>query len=158
MSQADVHQLGQGFHFEDFALGRKFRSVARTITESDLCAFLNVTHMDEAVFTDMEYAAAHSAMQGRVVPGALCYAFAEGLCLSDTLQFTGLAFLNMELDIKASVRVGDTIHVEIEVIEARRSKSQADRGLVRTRNTVLNQQGSAVLTYTPLRLVRCRGE
>ena len=157
MNQSDVHQLGQGLHFEDFALGRKFRSVARTITEPDLCAFLNVTHMDEAVFTDMVYAAAHSAMPGRVVPGALCYAFAEGLCITDTLQFTGLAFLHMELDIKAACRVGDTIHVEIEVIEARRSKSQADRGLVRTRNTVVNQEGVTLLTYTPLRLVRCRG-
>ena len=37
------------------------------------------------------------------------------------------------------VVAGDTIHVECEVIEARRSKNRDNRGLVRTRNIVVKQ-------------------
>ena len=51
---------------------------------------------------------------------------------------------------------GDTIHVECEVIEARRSNSRPGRGLVRTHNRVIKQDGKVALTYTPLRMVKCR--
>ena len=51
---------------------------------------------------------------------------------------------------------GDTIHTECEVVEARRSKSRPDRGLVRTRIRVKKQDATVALTYTPLRMVKCR--
>ena len=51
---------------------------------------------------------------------------------------------------------GDTIHTECEVVEARRSKSRPDRSLVRTRIRVKKQDGTVALTYTPLRMVKCR--
>jgi len=46
--------------------------------------------------------------------------------------------------------------VEVEVIEARVSHSRPGRGLVRTRNEVVKQDGTKVLTYTPLRMVKRR--
>ena len=49
---------------------------------------------------------------------------------------------------------GDTIHVECEVIEARRSQSRPNRGLVRTRNRIVKQDGTLVQEYTPLRMVK----
>jgi acyl dehydratase len=54
------------------------------------------------------------------------------------------------------VFAGDTIHVECEVIEARLSRNRPGRGLVRTRNQVVKQDGSVALTYTPLRMIKCR--
>ena len=56
-------------------------------------------------------------MKGRVAPAALAYAFAEGLLVQATMQHTGLAFLNMTLDVKGPTFAGDTIHCEIEVID-----------------------------------------
>ena len=153
MSAEEVISLGAGLYFEDMPLGRKFKSVGRTIQDADLCAFINVTHMNEVLFTDMEFAREHSAMKGRVAPGALSYCFAEGLVIVDTMQHTGIAFLDMELTVENPAFVGDTIHVEVEVIEARHSKSRPDRGVVRTRNRVIKQDGTVVLTYTPLRMV-----
>jgi acyl dehydratase len=92
------------------------------------------------------------AIKGRAVPGALVYSFAEGLLLP-TMQDTGLAFLNATLDVKAPTVVGDTIHVEAEVTEARLT-SKGDRGLVRFANQVINQKGEAVLEYNPLRMLK----
>ncbi|MND69111.1 hypothetical protein D3C80_605750 [compost metagenome] len=92
---------------------------------------------------------------GRVVPGGLVYTFAEGL-VAPSFQASGMAFLNAELDMQGPTFVGDTLHVQCEVIE-QRITSRPDRGLVRTRNAVVNQRGETVLTYTPLRMMRVRG-
>ena len=92
------------------------------------------------------------AVKGRAVPGALVYAFAEGLLLP-TMQDTGLAFLNATIDVKAPTLVGDTLHVESEVVEHRLS-SNGDRGLVRFSNRVINQKNEVVLEYNPLRLLK----
>lgn len=78
------------------------------------------------------------------------------LLVQSTMQHTGLAFLQMELNVESPVFAGDTVHGECQVIEARRSRSRPDRGLVRTRVRVLKQDGTVALTYTPLRMIKCR--
>jgi acyl dehydratase len=150
--------VGLGLFYEDLPLGRKFKTVGRTITETDIVNFVNCTGMTEVLFTDLEFVKKESDIKGRPAPGALVYCFAEGLLMQATMQHTGFAFLNMQLDIRGPIVAGDTIHVECEVIEARRSKNRENRGLVRTRNIVVKQDGSAVMEYTPLRLVAARAK
>jgi len=146
--------VGRGFCFEDLAAGFRFRTHRRTITEADLSAFVNLSWLTEELFT---VADDHGrSIKGRAVPGALVYAFAEGLLLP-TMQDTGLAFLGATLEVRRPTLVGDTIHVEGEVIEHRLT-SKGDRGLVRFANKVLNQSGEVVLEYTPLRLLKRRNE
>lgn len=151
-----METVGLGLFFEDLPVGRQFKTIGRTVTEADITNFVNCTGMVEVLFTNLEFLAHESDIKGRPAPGALVYAFAEGLLTQSTMQHTGLAFLHMELDIKGPVIAGDTIHVECEVVEARLSKSRPGRGLVRTRNSVVNQRGEAVQIYTPLRMVKCR--
>jgi acyl dehydratase len=142
--------VGRGFCFEDLRVGFRFRTHRRTIGEADLAQFVNISWLTEELFTVADDAG--RAIKGRAVPAALVYAFAEGLLLP-TMQDTGLAFLNATLDVKAPVLVGDTIHVEAEVIEHRLT-SKGDRGLVRFANKVINQTGRTVLEYNPLRLLK----
>jgi acyl dehydratase len=156
MENVFMETVGLGLYFEDLTMGRKFQTVGRTIQDADICAFINVIHMTEVLFTDMEFVRKESDIKGRLAPGALSYCFAEGLLTQSTMQHTGFAFLNMELNIENPAFAGDTIHVECEVIESRLSKSRPGRGLVRTRNRVVNQNGQVVLSYTPLRMVKCR--
>lgn len=151
-----METVGLGFYFEDLPKGRQFKTIGRTVTEPDIVNFVNCTGMVEVLFTNIHFLQNESDIKGRVSPGALVYAFAEGLLVQATMQHTGYAFLNMELDIKGPVFAGDTIHVECEVIESRRSESKPGRALVRTRNSVVNQNGKVVLIYTPLRMVKCR--
>jgi acyl dehydratase len=94
-------------------------------------------------------------MKGRVAPAALVYAFAEGLLTQATMQHTGLAFLNMTLDVLKPTFAGDTVHVEVEVTEIRPT-SKGNRGIVRTMNRIVNQRGETVITYNPLRMVAGR--
>ena len=153
-----METVGLGLYFEDLPVGRQFKTLSRTIQDADICAFCNVIHMTEDLFTDMEFLKNESDIKGRLAPGALSYCFAEGLLAQSTMQKTGYAFLNMELNIENPAFAGDTIHVECEVVESRLSASRPGRGLVRTRNKVINQNGKVVLTYTPLRMVKCRGD
>jgi acyl dehydratase len=148
--------VGIGFHFEDLPVGRQFRTTGRTITESDLINYINCLGLVEVLFTNADFRENESDIKGRLVPGMLAYGMAEGLLVQATMQHTGFAFLHMEIDIRAPVYVGDTIHAEVEVIESRLSKSRPERGLVRSRNHVVKQDGTIALTYTPLRMIKCR--
>ncbi len=144
--------IGRGFVYEDLVVGQRFRTHRRTISEADVSNFINLTWLTEELF-----AVAGDdgrAIKGRAVPGALVYSFAEGLLLP-MMQDTGLAFLGATLDIKGPTVIGDTLHVECEVTEARLT-SKGDRGLVRTANRVKNQKGETVLAYDPLRMLKRR--
>jgi len=149
MSDA-IPVIGRGYGYEDLKVGLRFRTHRRTIAESDLASFVNLTWLTEELFAVEDDS--QRAIKGRAVPGALVYAFAEGLLLP-SMQDTGLAFLNATLDVKGPTVIGDTIHVEVEVTEARLT-SRGDRGLVRFNNRVVNQRGETVLEYNPLRLLK----
>ncbi len=150
-----MEQLGHGFYWNDMTIGRRWKTIGRSIFEADVVTFIAVTGMQEMLFNNLEYIEHESATGKRIAPGALIFSIAEGLVMQSTLQGTGIAFLGMDFDIKGPVVVGDTIHVEIEVVE-QRAASKGNRGLVRTRNEVKNQRGEAVLVYSPLRLMKGR--
>jgi acyl dehydratase len=76
---AEIETVGLGIHWEDLPVGRRFKTIGRTITEADLVAFVNCTGMVEVLFTNTEFLRTESAIKQRVVPGALVYTFAEGL-------------------------------------------------------------------------------
>ncbi|MEQ8689437.1 MAG: MaoC/PaaZ C-terminal domain-containing protein [bacterium] len=147
-----MRTVGLGIAYDELKEGDRFRTLARTITEPDLVNFINTTGMVEVLFTDTEYAKAHAPQGGRLVPGALVYAIGEGLLVQATLQRTGLAFLSMNFEVLGPTFVGDTVHVEVEVLESRATSKSPDRGLVRTRNDIFNQRGEKVISYSPLRM------
>ncbi|MDB5828498.1 MAG: acyl dehydratase [Variovorax sp.] len=146
-------RITRGFYFEDLTLGTTWLSQGRTLVEGDLSNYVNLTWFTEDLFTD-QHQRAGNAIAGRPVPALMVMAFAEGLVLH-SMDRTGLAFLNVDMDVKQPIQIGDTIYVHCEVIEARPT-SKPGRGLVRTRNTVTNQKGETVLVYRPLRLYKSR--
>lgn len=156
MSADDIEMVGHGFFFEDLPVGRRFRTIGRTFYEADLMAFVHVAGYGEVLFTDSEFVAAHSDIKGRLIPAAMIFSFIDGLVLQYTGQHTGFAFLDCELKVHGPTFVGDTVHAVCEVIEAKRSRSKPERGVVRTRNEVMNQKGEVVLTYTPARWMKAR--
>jgi acyl dehydratase len=144
----------KGLYFEELEVGASFKTRSRTITEADLVGFVNLTWMTESLFTDLEHDRDGAAEAGRVVPGVMVYAMAEGL-LTPAMEGTGLAFLHADFAVRGPAFVGDTLHVEVEVIEARLT-SKPGRGLVRSRNIVRKHTGEECVVYEPLRMLRCR--
>jgi acyl dehydratase len=54
------------------------------------------------------------------------------------------------------VRPGDTLHVRATVLEARRSNSKPDRGIIRSVAEVTNQDGDTVMRLTAINFVLAR--
>ncbi len=97
----DVPPFNTGKTWEEMTVGSKLRTASRTVTETDLVNFVALAGFNEPLFYDAGHTG-EGGYTGRLVPGALTYALAEGLVIqSHTLHGTGLAFLHMELDVRA---------------------------------------------------------
>ena len=135
--------------FEDFKLGDKAVSPGRTVTETDIVMFAALSGDWSELHTNAEYMK-HSVFGQRIAHGLLTLSIATGLALRTGTQGTidVLAFLGMDkIRLNSPVFIGDTIHVELEVTEARTSQSRPDAGILRFKNTVKNQRNEEVATY-----------
>src|SRR6476661_10758498 len=146
-----MQTLGLGFTWEELSPGQRFRTLNRTITETDLVLFTGVTVMLETIFTVRTFAAERGAIQGQFVPAALTYSLIEGLLCQSMIQGTGLAMLELNQQILAPVRVGDTVHGEIEITSVRPT-SKGNRGIVVSTVEVKNQHDETVLSYETTRM------
>jgi len=153
MSLSETTLLGQGYFWQDLSVGQQFRTIRRTITETDLVNFISCTGMLEAIFIEEGYAG--GAIQGRPVPGALTYTLIEGFILQTMIQGTGLAMLELTQKILRPVVVGDTIHAEIEVTDVRPTSTKG-RAVVTSDIRVFNQRSELVMDYTATRLLAGR--
>jgi acyl dehydratase len=63
-----------------------------------------------------------------------------------------------ELRWPVPVRPGDSLRMRATIIEARRSRSKPDRGVVHTRGEMLNQRDEVVLSMTAVNFLRCRAD
>jgi 3-hydroxybutyryl-CoA dehydratase len=153
-----MRTVGIGFYWNDMKVGDRFRTLNRTITESDIVNFIGVTGMLETLFTDLSFSSEHGAIKGRVVPAACVYTIIEGLLCQATMQTTGLALLEVEKKILKPVFAGDTVHAEVEVT-AVRPTSKGNRGIVTTQNNVyVAARDTLVITYRAVRMMAGRPE
>jgi 3-hydroxybutyryl-CoA dehydratase len=152
-----MQTLGLGFTWEQLSAGQRFRTLNRTVTETDLIMFVGVTGMVEVIFTDKTFGADRGTIQGQFVPAALTYSLIEGLLCQSMIQGTGLAMLDLKKQVLAPVRVGDTIHGEIEVTSVRPT-SKGNRGIVASKIDIKNQNGETVITYEATRMLAGKSE
>jgi len=143
-----------GLTFEQHEIGATFKTLSRTVSETDIVTFVNLYGFIEPLFVDMEYVARESMFKRRAAPGALTFALSEGLIMQTGLiHGTGMAYLGGELRLTAPVLEGDTLTVEVEVTDKRETK-KTDRGIVTYRHRVLNQRGEQVLEAQVQRMIR----
>ena len=152
-AERDARLMGQGSFWQDIVAGQTQRTLRRTITESDLVNFISATGMLEAMFLEAD--SEHGAIGGRPVPAALTYCLIEGFILQSMIQATGLAMLEVQQDIKAPVRVNDTIWAVVEVTGIKPT-SQGNRAVVGSLVSVYNQRDELVMTYACKRLLAGR--
>jgi len=150
-----MQTLGLGLTWEELAAGQRFRTLNRSLTETDLVMFTGVTGMLETIFVDHTFGAEKGAIKGRFVPAALTYTLIEGLLCQSMIQATGLAMLELKLKVLAPVRVGDTVHGEIEITSVRPT-SKGNRGIVTSTVEVKNQRGETVMAYDTTRMMAGR--
>ena len=143
----------RGLTYEEHAVGAVYQTLGRTVSEADICAFVNLCGFNEPLFMDMEYVAKESVFKGRAAPGALTFSLSEGLIMQTRLiHGTGMSYLGGEIRI-VSVLEGDTLRVSVTITDKRETK-KPDRGIVTYRHEVTNQRGEIVLEATVKRMIK----
>jgi 3-hydroxybutyryl-CoA dehydratase len=110
----------RGMFFEEFSAGQKVRTAGRTITETDIVSFAGLSGDFNQIHIDAAYAKTAGFGQ-RVAHGLCVLSIASGLVVqTGVMEGTVLAFREIN-DWKFSlpIFIGDTIHVEMEVLETR---------------------------------------
>lgn len=112
--------LNTGLFFENFQAGQKVTSVGRTVTESDVVTFAGLSGDFNQIHTDAQFASSTPYGQ-RISHGLLGLAIASGLAVqTGILGANVIAFREVaEWKFVKPVFIGDTIHVEMEVLEAK---------------------------------------
>ena len=139
-----MRKNNRGLTFDDFELGAQFVSQSRTVTESDVVTFAGLSGDFNPLHTDANFAQA-APFGERIAHGMLSAAMATGMAnWTGVLEGTALALMEQVIRYKGLVKFGDTIHLELEVIE-KKETSKPDRGVVKFATWVRNQRGEVVI-------------
>lgn len=137
-------------YLDDTSVGDTHVTGGRTITETDLVSFAMFSGDWHPIHTDVPYAEADPRFHGRIAHGALVLSVALGLVTFWPPAMK--AFYGIDkLRFVAPTRIGDTLHVETEVLAVEPKGS--DGGVVTSRFTVRNQREEDVIVATLKSLV-----
>ena len=142
-------------YLDDYSVGERFISPARTITEADIVNFAGITGDWHPLHTDIEYAA-QTPYRERIAHGML--SLVVGMALPFrlgpyvVLPKSFIAFYGMEnVRFTAPVKIGDTIRCEVKIKSL--TEKDAKRGIVEAENAIKNQRNEDVIVYTTKILV-----
>ncbi|MCY1043403.1 MaoC family dehydratase [Corallococcus sp. bb12-1] len=133
-------------YFDDFPIGEIVELGPYVVTREEILAFAH--QFDPQPFHVDEDAARQSIFGGIIASGWHTASICHKLLVRDLLSTSasmGSPGLD-ELRWKKPVRPGDSLKVRVETLEARPSASKPDRGAIKFRFEVVNQQGDVVMT------------
>ena len=143
-------------HFEDYTPGAVFEYGAIPVTEAEIVEFARrfdpqYIHVDRKRAADGPFA-------GLIASGWHTAAMMMRLIVDNFLpKSASLGSPGIdELRWLRPVRPGDVLSVRLSILEATRSRSKPDRGIVRTLCEVLNQKREVVMSLKAMNIIACR--
>ncbi|MGE0407509.1 MAG: MaoC family dehydratase [Candidatus Korobacteraceae bacterium] len=134
-------------YLEDFQVGQRYSSGSFVVRADDIKRF--AAEFDPQPFHLDDEIASTSLFRGLAASGWHTAAITMRLFVqSDFKPVGGLVGVNFEGRWPRPLRPNDEVHLEVEVLELRRSKSNPARGLVTVRATTLNQENEPVQIAT----------
>jgi acyl dehydratase len=146
----------QDRHFEDYAPGVAFEYGEISVTEAEIIEFAR-RFDPQYIHIDHERAT-QGPFGGLIASGWHTAAMMMRLIVDNFLPKTaslGSPGID-ELRWLHPVRPGDVLRVRLSVLEATRSRSKPDRGVVRTLCEVLNQDKAVVMSLRAMNIIACR--
>ena len=150
--------LAQDRYFEYYVPGTVCEFGEVRVTEREIIEFAR--HFDPQEMHVDPQAATRGAFSGLIASGWHTAAMMMRLVVDNFLpKRASLGSPGIdELRWLRPVRPGDTLRVRITVLEATRSRSRPDRGVVRTLMEVLNQRGEVAMSLKAMNIIACRKE
>jgi acyl dehydratase len=143
-------------YFEDYVPGLTVDCGSFSISEAEIIAFAK--EYDPQPFHTDPVGAAEGPYGGLIASGWQTTSLMMRLLVDHFLDGkTSLGAAGVDqIRWPRPVRPGDTLRVRATVLEARRSRSKPDRGIVRSETTVTNADGETVMTLQAINFVRAR--
>lgn len=143
-------------YFEDLSIDELFVSQGRTITEADSTMWSAITADWTPLHVDEQFART-TPFGTRIPPGLMSQAFTHGLLsrLDGPQRIASVAFLSLTVRYLGVVRVGDTLHAELQIRD-KRMTSKGDKGIVVYECRTINQRDEVVQRGEWELLVACR--
>jgi acyl dehydratase len=139
-------------YLEDLTVGRRFKTGTVVVSADAIKVF--AARFDPQPFHLDEATAKQSVFGELVASGWHTAALGMRLLVDGEMKVAGgLVGLGGELTWPQPTKPGDELHVESEVLEVKPSRSRPDSGIVKVRNTALNQNGEAVQIFIVSMLV-----
>jgi acyl dehydratase len=131
-----------GFYFEELTVGQVFKhSIRRTVTETDNVLFSALTHNPAPLHIDKEYMRNVSEFGEPLMNSFFTLGLIVGISINDITLGTTVANLGLEeASFPNPLFVGDTVHVETEVVAKRQSRSRPTNGIVTFEHRGFNQR------------------
>ncbi len=134
----------RGLSYDEFEMGAVYPSQARTVTEADVANFAGLSGDFNPLHTDAEFAKT-TPVGERIAHGVLILAMATGMAnWMGIFEGTTIALMEQVTRYKGAVKFGDTVRLEMEVIE-KKPTSKPDKGVVKFAVRVKNQRGEHVV-------------
>ena len=142
--------------FEDYIPGSVHRFGNICLTESEIIDFAK--QFDPQPFHIDKQAGERSSFRGLVASGWHTASLTMRLLVENYLsEVSSLGSPGVDqLRWLVPVRPGDVLSVRATVLEARRSKSKNDRGIVRSKIDTLNEEMAVVMTFIATIFIRVR--
>jgi len=123
--------------FAEISVGDRFATAARAVNERDILAFAALTGDSHPQHTHPAWAA-QSRFGEQIAHGLLVLSFAVGLLPLDPDRIVALRRVG-DAVFKQPVKIGDTVHVEGEIV--RTTEVDPEQGLVEARLRIVNDSG-----------------
>lgn len=132
-------------HFEDLAVGDRWVSLGRTVTETDIVNFAGLSGDYDPLHVDHEYAR-QTPFGKPIAHGLLGLSLVAGLA-SQCPTVRTVAFLKIESwEFHKPIYIGDTLHAETEVVG--KAANGRRTGYVTWQRRLVNQAGDVVQAGT----------
>ena len=156
LSESDFAVGVEARYFEDYLAGSVYEYGYASVSEAEIIAFAE-RFDPQPIHVDAQFAG-HGPFGGLIASGWHTAGIAMRLIVTHYLsQVASLASPGVdELRWPTPVRPGDSLRLRTTIIEARRSRSKPDRGLVRTQAELLNQHDQTALSLVAMNLLRLR--
>ena len=145
-------------HFEDYAPGAVFEYGEIPVDEAEIVEFAR-RFDPQYIHIDREQAA-RGPFGGLIASGWHTAAMMMRLIVDNFLpKSASLGSPGIdELRWLRPVRPGELLSVRLSILEATRSRSKPDRGVVRTLCEVLNQDRAVVMSLKAMNIIACRSD
>jgi acyl dehydratase len=147
-------------YFEDFQVGEVDRFGSYVMTRDEVVEF--ASRFDPQPFHVDEAAGAAHPLFKKLAASGWHTASATMRMIVDRNTELGVVSMGSpgldEIRWPRPTYPGDTLSVEAEVLEVRRSQSRPEIGFVKTRTTTLNQNGQTVMSFTANVMIGTRSQ